>query len=134
MPLSNPVAEEFVKSHRYAIMATGRKDGSPHQAPIVYNYDGSDVIINSGSTTAKIRHLLKRPRMSLSVIDGMDIVVLNGTVELIDQPEEIIRLRERLPLPPAALLGQHPEWGPQIAVRMTPTSIGTLRLGPRVQS
>lgn len=120
---------EFLKSHGFGVIGTTRKNGSSQQTPIVYQFDGKDIIINSGETTAKIRQIRRLPKASLSVVDGPDVVVVNADVELITEPALMEELRLRMPLPPAEMLARFPEWGNPIVLRMTPTSWGTVRVG-----
>jgi PPOX class probable F420-dependent enzyme len=61
---------EFVtEGTRTGKLATVRKDGSPHVAPIWFLLDGDDLVFNTGKSTVKGRNLLRDGRLSLCVDD-----------------------------------------------------------------
>jgi PPOX class probable F420-dependent enzyme len=80
---------------RTAKLATTRKDGSPHVAPIWYALDGDgSIYFHTGAETLKGRALLRDPRAALCVDDDrppFTFVVVNGVVEIIDDPDESLR-------------------------------------------
>jgi len=76
------LANEFLKSHRLGLLATGRKDGSPQQALIAYQYDGKEFAIRTSEASAKAKNIRKRNRVSLSVTDGPKVVVVYGTARV----------------------------------------------------
>ena len=81
------MAEEFLKSHRLGIFATGRRDGSPQQSILAYRFDGTDVVISTGSEAAKVKNARKQPRVSLAVSDGPTCVVVYGAARLLQGAE-----------------------------------------------
>ena len=64
------LADEFLKERRRGIFATGRRDGSPQLTILAYRFDGTEIVINTGSETPKVKNIRKRPRASLAVPDG----------------------------------------------------------------
>jgi PPOX class probable F420-dependent enzyme len=126
--ITDPKFVEFLKSHRNGVLATSRRDGSPAQAPITYDFDGTNILFNSGEGTAKNKNMRRRPSVSVTVMDGRDVVVVYGTAEVVDDESRLAKLRERLPLPPGPVLDNNPEWGHQVAIILTPTSLGTARV------
>ena len=74
-------------------LATTRKDGSPHVAPVWYMLDDDGTILfNTGAETLKGRTLRRDPRCSFCVDDErppFSFVVVSGTAELIDDLDEI---------------------------------------------
>jgi PPOX class probable F420-dependent enzyme len=81
-------------------LATIRADGRPHLAPIwfVVDDDGS-IVFNTGESTVKGRNLARDPRVSLCVDDErppFSFVVLEGTVELSDDLDEVRRWAARI--------------------------------------
>lgn len=75
----------FLRAHQWAVLATGRRDGSPQQSMVGYAVlaDGR-VAISAKSHTAKWRNAVRQKRVSLAVADGREHLVLYGTVECID--------------------------------------------------
>jgi PPOX class probable F420-dependent enzyme len=79
----------FLETHRWAVLATGRADGSPQQSMVGYALDGQGRILVSTQTfTAKWRNALRRPKVSLTVPDGRVHVVVYGTAEGIEADPE----------------------------------------------
>ena len=62
--------KEFVKQPNPAVLATLRKDGTPHQTIVWYEYDEEDdeVRISLTDTRAKYKNALRDPRVSLTVV------------------------------------------------------------------
>ncbi len=81
--------EEYLHKHKWAVLATGRKDGSPQISQIAYDYNGVDIIISTKSFTAKWNNALRQPGVALLVHDGRQQLVIYGTVNCIaeDHPE-----------------------------------------------
>lgn len=80
---------EFLSNHRWAVLATGRRDGSPQQAMVGYTLDDEGrIILSTQAFTAKWRNALRRPRVSLTVPDGRVHVVVYGTAEGIETDPE----------------------------------------------
>ena len=80
---------EFLSDHRWAVLATGRRDGSPQQAMVGYALDGEGrILISTQTFTAKWANALREPMVSLAVPDGRVHVVIYGTAEGIDGDPE----------------------------------------------
>jgi PPOX class probable F420-dependent enzyme len=88
--------ETFLREHRIAVLATGRKDGSPQVSHILYDWDGRDLVISVKSYTAKWKNVLRQPRVALLVHDGRKQLLLYGRAEAIDEDPERIRLTARV--------------------------------------
>jgi nitroimidazol reductase NimA-like FMN-containing flavoprotein (pyridoxamine 5'-phosphate oxidase superfamily) len=80
-------ADEFLKNHRSGIFATGKRDGSPQQSILGYRFDGTEVVINTGDETAKVKNIRKNPRVSLAVVEGPTCVVVYGEARLLQGTE-----------------------------------------------
>jgi PPOX class probable F420-dependent enzyme len=76
-------ADEFLKSHSLGVFATGKRDGSPQQSILSYRFDGTEVVINTGDETVKVKNIRRNPRVSLAVIDGPTCVVVYGEARMI---------------------------------------------------
>ena len=133
MNQQSDLAIDFLKSHRLGVLATGRRDGSPQQALIAYNFDGKEVAINTGEQSAKAKNLAKRPRASLSVTDGPKVVVVYGQAR-IARGAEAESYRERLQAPrpaadaPARTAPQRQQIGERVVIILTPEKILANRL------
>jgi len=77
--------ETYLKDHQYAVLATGRADGSPQVSQVVYDWDGTDIVISAKSYTAKWKNALRQPKVALLVHDGRQQLIVYGTTECIDQ-------------------------------------------------
>lgn len=79
----------FLSTHRWAVLATGRRDGSPQQSMVGYALDPEDrLVISAKANTAKWRNARRRDRVSLVVPDGRIHLVVYGTAEAIDADPE----------------------------------------------
>ncbi|HEV2659706.1 MAG TPA: PPOX class F420-dependent oxidoreductase [Ktedonobacteraceae bacterium] len=68
-------------------LATVRKDGRPHVAPIWFVLDGDALIFNTGEDTVKGTGIRRDPRIALCVDDEtppFSFLIVEGTAELID--------------------------------------------------
>jgi len=95
-PVFTVEQEEFLRSHRIAALATGRRDGSPQLSHVVYDYDGCDIAISVKSYTAKWKNALRQPRVALLVHEGRSQLVIYGRAEAISRDPERIELTARV--------------------------------------
>jgi PPOX class probable F420-dependent enzyme len=86
-PELKALAQTFLTEHRLGILATGRRDGSPQLTIVGYRFDGEQVMINTGTATAKVKNIRRRPRVSLAVTDGPRCVVVYGEARLLQGAE-----------------------------------------------
>ncbi len=81
----DPERRAFLDDHVWAVLATGRDDGSPQQSMVGYVVDEDGrLIISVKSYTAKWKNVSRQPRVSLTVPDGRQHLVVYGTAEAID--------------------------------------------------
>jgi PPOX class probable F420-dependent enzyme len=85
----NEQEQTFLESHVWAVLATTRRDGSPQQSMVGYVVDDEGrLVISTKAYTAKWHNVRRRPSVSLTVPDGRVHLVIDGTVELIeDDPQ-----------------------------------------------
>jgi PPOX class probable F420-dependent enzyme len=79
------VEAEFLGNPFYAVVATLREDGSPHQTVVWVDVDDGDVRFNTAEGRAKPRFLRANPDVSLIVLDpsnGYHWVSVSGKAEL----------------------------------------------------
>lgn len=110
-----------------------RADGRPHSAAVWFLWDGSHILIFS-QDNQKMRNLRQNPHVSLALDDtrtGDDVVTIEGTVELLNDPA----ILPTLPAYAAKYAGKLKEmgWTPEQmsksynqAIRITPTKFHTV--------
>src|SRR5688500_1336733 len=75
----------FLREPNYAVVATLRSDGSPHQTVTWVDWDGKHVVVNTSDERAKRQYLEGDPRVSVLVLDREDPyrwLSVSGTAEL----------------------------------------------------
>ena len=85
MPKLSDAQVEFLQSPYYAVVATLRDDGSPHQTVVWVDTDDGDLVFNTAEGRAKPRHMRSNPYVSLTVVDpanGYHWVCVSGKAEL----------------------------------------------------
>ncbi|MDH3706276.1 MAG: TIGR03618 family F420-dependent PPOX class oxidoreductase [Acidimicrobiia bacterium] len=81
----DPDHRSFAEEHQWAVLATGRRDGSPQQSMVAYLVDDEGrLVISAKAYTAKWRNAVRNPRVSVTVPDGRAHLVVYGTAETID--------------------------------------------------
>jgi PPOX class probable F420-dependent enzyme len=79
---------------RTGVLATVRKDGRPHAAPIWFTLDGDDVLFTTGADTVKGRNLRRTGQATLVVDEPVapyHFVTIDGTVEISEDLDEMLR-------------------------------------------
>jgi PPOX class probable F420-dependent enzyme len=86
-----PDIEAFLREPNPAVVATLRPDGSPHSVATWYDWVDGLILLNMDATRARLGHMRRDPRVSLTVLDKDDWyshVSLRGVVDrLVDDPE-----------------------------------------------
>ena len=77
--------QTYLKNHKWAVLATGRSDGSPQVSQIGYDWNGEDIVISIKSFTAKWKNALRQPKIALLVHDDRKQLVIYGEAECIEQ-------------------------------------------------
>ena len=81
----NDEEREFLNAHTWAVLATGRQDGSPQQSMIGYARDSEGrLLVSVKAYTAKWNNARRQPRVSLTISDGREHLVIYGLAEAID--------------------------------------------------
>jgi PPOX class probable F420-dependent enzyme len=83
-------AEQRLRSDIIAWLTTVGSDGRPYTVPVWFLWDGSTLLIFSQPHKQKIRNLRKNGRVTLALDDtkqGEDVVIIEGTAELLDDPD-----------------------------------------------
>ena len=96
-----PELDELVARPNPAVVATVRRDGSPHTAATWYDWEDGRVLLNMDESRARLGHMRDNPNVSLTVFDGADwyghVTLLGPIVSLEDDPDlrDIDRLAVR---------------------------------------
>ncbi|HWC28604.1 MAG TPA: pyridoxamine 5'-phosphate oxidase family protein [Dehalococcoidia bacterium] len=126
---ATPEVTKFLQDHRLCVFATGRKDGSPQQSYIGYQFDGRQFLLGGQATSFKMRNLRRNPGCSMLITEGRGFVLVYGTAELVEDEEGMAKLHERFgpraapPRPEGAAPPPPRPMGKRIAILMTPTKI-----------
>ena len=84
--------QEFLREPHPAVVATVRADGSPHSVATWYDLVDDLVLLNMAVTRARLAHLERDPRVSLTVLDKDDWythVTLTGVVERLEDDRDL---------------------------------------------
>ena len=96
MPIEPSIAE-YLNNHRTAVLATNRKSGPPQQTLIAYQFDGETMAISVRGFSQKAKNLMRRPDASLAVIDGQRQLIVTGSMNVVTDEAEVLRLhKERM--------------------------------------
>lgn len=122
-------AEERLRSNIIAWLTTVGSDGRPYTVPVWFLWDGNTILIFSQPQKQKIRNLRKNARITLALDDtkqGDDVVIVEGTAELLDNPEISVMLPAYVEKYGAII--QNMGWTPEsmaadysCGIRVTPT-------------
>jgi PPOX class probable F420-dependent enzyme len=86
---------ERLNNDQVAWLTTVRPDGRPHTVPVWFLWDGSTILIFR-AIKVKVHELRQNPNVTLALDpsnNGNDIVVVEGTAELVDD----VNITARLP-------------------------------------
>lgn len=124
--------DAFLERPFTAMIATIRADGTPHQVPVWYRWDGEAFLVWTDDGRAWFRNLLRDDRASIAVFEssppwGAAIARGRATHRTGDDPEilaECRRIVERY-VPATEVDGVLARWvkGPQTIVRIEPDAM-----------
>ena len=80
--------DEYLKDHQWAVLATGRKDGSPQTSMVAYVWDGQDLLMTFRQHSAKRHNMARQPRVSVLVPDGRRALTVYGEAVLLEEDPE----------------------------------------------
>jgi PPOX class probable F420-dependent enzyme len=95
---------EYLAERSLAVLATGRRDGSPQQSLVSYFFDGEALLASMTKDRAKYRNAVRQPRVSVLVADERRQVVVYGVAQVLegrdrDDAIRAIRVHQGNPLP-----------------------------------
>jgi PPOX class probable F420-dependent enzyme len=94
--MSEAECREFLLARpaRTGKLATVRKDGRPHVAPIWFDVDDDGtIVLTTGADSLKGRSIRRDPRVSLCVDDErppFSFVIVDGTVEISEDLDQLL--------------------------------------------
>ena len=77
----------FLKAPRYGVVGTIEPDGSVWQAVAWYQATDDGIVLNARDGRRWLTNLRRDPRLSLTVADGEDYVILRGVAVVTAAPE-----------------------------------------------
>jgi PPOX class probable F420-dependent enzyme len=87
----------FLESRKWAVLATGRRDGSPQVSTVGYVLDDEGrLLLSVKAFTAKWKNALRQPKVALVVNDDRKQCVVYGAAEGIDADPERAELTGRV--------------------------------------
>ncbi len=79
----------YLAEVRFAVVATRRAAGLPHQTVMWYRLESDDrMLLNTPFDSLKHRHLKRDPRLSVCVADGYRYVTVRGSVVINEDPDQ----------------------------------------------
>jgi PPOX class probable F420-dependent enzyme len=87
-----PEIVAFLREPNPAVVATLRADGSPHSVATWYDWVDGLVLLNMEASRARLGHLRRDPRVSLTVLDKNSWythVTLSGVVERFEDDTDL---------------------------------------------
>src|ERR671926_1639029 len=95
-----PEVDDFLARANPAVVATLRRDGSPHTVPTWYDWEDGRVLLNMEVTRLRLAHMRRDPRVALTALADSwyrHVSVLGRVVSVEDDPElvDIDRLARR---------------------------------------
>jgi len=64
--------DELLARPNPAVVATVRRDGSPHTAATWYDWRNGRILLNMDESRARLQHMRANPEIALTVFDGVD--------------------------------------------------------------
>lgn len=95
----SPDAENFLRDHAMATLATLDDDGYPHVTPIFYVYTDVAVYFISANDSRKLVYIADHPKVGLSVTDQQTLstAAITGVAKIVPTDDKSgIRLLERI--------------------------------------
>ena len=125
--------EAFLVAHRWAVLGTGRRDGSPQLSTIQYFVKDGQIMIAVSNDRAKWFNAKRQPKVAFLLLEGRKQLIVYGEAECISgEPERAALTRELrkvvgTQIPPDDLsdedYGKQLDAAKRVIIRITPTSV-----------
>lgn len=120
--------KNYLATHKWGLLATGRSDGSPQLSMVGYALDSEGrFLISTRVTSAKWLNVTRQSKVGISVPDGRVNLVVYGTAETFDVDPERAELSADVL---AVVLGQDRPDPSAIILWLDQDSRGVLRITP----
>ena len=86
--------DTWLRAFRSIWVSTTRPDGRPHAVPVWYTWDGSALYFISARNLQKSRNLRRQPWIVVHAGDGDDVIIIEGSVEVVTDRAELERVDE----------------------------------------
>jgi len=123
----NPEQLVFVTERHLATLTTLRADGTPHVVPVAFTWDQDAGVlrITTNRSSVKARNARLRgadgtpPRAAVCQVEGGRWITLEGTIEVVEDPDEVVDAVARY-----ARRYRHLEPNPErVVLRLTPDKV-----------
>ena len=84
-----------MNDHKFAVLSTGRRDGSPQASMVGYVHDRGDILVVFRRSSAKYHNIARQPRVVLSVPDGRRVLTVYGDGVLVEKDPTASKLSSR---------------------------------------
>jgi PPOX class probable F420-dependent enzyme len=84
--------DNWLRAARSIWISTTRPDGRPHAVPVWFIWEGRHVYFISARSLQKSRNLARQPGIVVHLGDGDDVVILEGSAEIITERDELERI------------------------------------------
>jgi hypothetical protein len=87
--LDEPVAQRLLTSTEYARIAYTALDGTPRLVPMLFHWNGSEIVLPGFATAAKLRALRVNPAVAITIDTAgppPEVLQLRGTAEVQVEP------------------------------------------------
>jgi PPOX class probable F420-dependent enzyme len=88
--------DDYLRTHRWAVLSTIRTGGSPQVSMVAYDFDGQDFVVSCRRATAKYANAARDPRVVVTVADGRRYLAVAGTADLVTEGADLLDLTVRL--------------------------------------
>lgn len=120
-------AEAWLRANRALWLATTRPDGRAHAAPVWFLWEDGRLYFATGRTSQKGRNLDHVPWAVAHLGDGDDTLIIEGPVEVVDDPVEVARIdavfRRKYVDPHSGATAGYPESPQHLPYRLDPRRI-----------
>ncbi|MBV9507253.1 MAG: PPOX class F420-dependent oxidoreductase [Acidobacteriia bacterium] len=69
MPAIPEKYQDLMQKNAFAQLATLMPDGSPHVAPVWFDYDGTHILVNTAKGRVKDKNMQRDPRVGIDILD-----------------------------------------------------------------
>lgn len=82
---TDPRIERFIDEHRWAVLTSLRKSGSPVSAMVAYAREGDQLVVSTRADAFRTRSIARDSRVNLCLLDNQEpfsFVAVEGTAEV----------------------------------------------------